>query len=38
MRKTANGPLLRLDFDLTSGRYTYDSSPRHHQRPAAAQW
>ncbi len=22
VRKTANGPLLRLDFDLTSGRYT----------------
>lgn len=22
VRKTANGPLLRLDFDLTNGRYT----------------
>lgn len=22
VRKTANGPLLRLDFDLTTGRYT----------------
>jgi hypothetical protein len=22
VRKTANGPLLRLDFDLVNGRYT----------------
>lgn len=22
VRKTANGPLLRLDFDLATGRYT----------------
>ncbi|WP_423060345.1 virulence factor SrfB [Citrobacter portucalensis] len=26
VRKTANGPLLRLDFDLTSGRYTLPGS------------
>lgn len=26
VRKTANGPLLRLDFDLTTGRYTLPGS------------
>ncbi len=26
VRKTANGPLLRLDFDLTTGRYTLRGS------------
>ena len=26
VRKRANGPLLRLDFDLTTGRYTLPGS------------
>ena len=26
VRKTANGPLLRLDFDLATGRYTLPGS------------
>ena len=34
MRKTANGPLLRLDFDLVNSRYTLPAT----DGEAAGEW